>query len=70
MSGLDFNRMIVMSFIKEYAKAFLAKEGIKGYVLQFVCDDCVDNDHEACLERNAGRDYSDCDCQHKQVNNA
>lgn len=66
MSDRSFNlgEMLALSFVREYAKAFLTKEGITGYTLKFICDDCVDNDHAACIERNKGHIYSSCDCGH------
>lgn len=30
-----------------------------------VCNDCAVRNHKACVNRNQGKSYSDCDCQHR-----
>lgn len=31
-----------------------------------VCKDCIEADHNVCIQRNSIKDYPDCDCQHRQ----
>lgn len=31
-----------------------------------VCQLCASGNHDACIARNAGRDYRSCDCQHRR----
>jgi hypothetical protein len=40
---------------------------LKKACVKFICPDChgENNDHDKCIERNEGKDTTDCDCQHR-----
>ena len=39
--------------------------GYGEYEMQFICNECKSDNHEACVERDKDKLYSDCDCGHK-----